>query len=83
MLAGSTFTSKISQEGGRLDRMVKSAASDSQIIDEFYLAALTRFPSPEEKAELLKSLDQQSSRREALAEVVWAIVASREFAYNH
>ena len=84
MLAGPTYTSKISREGGRLDRLVKKGASDEQIIEEFYLAALTRLSTPREKAELLKFLDQRSSRRqETLAGLVWAIISSREFAYNH
>jgi hypothetical protein len=84
MLAGPVYTIKISQEGGRLDRLMKKGASDDQILDEFYLAALTRYPTPREKAELLKFLGQWSSRRqETLAGLVWAIVSSREFAYNH
>jgi hypothetical protein len=84
MLAGPAYTSKISQEGGRLDRLLKQGASDEQIMEEFYLAALTRMPTPREKAELLKFLAQWSARRqETLAGLVWAIVSSREFAYNH
>ena len=43
-----------------------------------------RPPTTEEKSELLKFLAQRSSRREeTLAGLVWAIINSREFAYNH
>ena len=84
MLAGPTYNSKISQEGGRLDQLLKKGASDEQVMEEFYLAALTRLPTPPEKTELLKFLAQRSSsRQETLARLVWAIVSSREFAYNH
>ena len=84
MLAGPTYTSKISQEGGRLSRLLKKDASDGQIVEEFYLAALTRFPTPREKDELLKFLAQRSSRhQEALSGLLWALLSSREFAYNH
>ena len=84
MLAGGTFTSKISQEGGRLDRLVKQGASNEEIVDQFYLAGLTRLPTPQEKDQLLKFLDLRSSRRqETLAGFVWAIISSREFVYNH
>jgi hypothetical protein len=84
MLAGSTYNAKITQEGGRLDRLLKNNVSDEQIIDEFYLAALTRLPRPEENARLLDFMGQRSMRRqETLAGLVWAVISSREFAYNH
>jgi hypothetical protein len=84
MMAGPTYNSKISAEGGRLSQLLKKGDSDGQIIDEFYLSALTRFPTPTEKAALLKFVAQRSSQREStLAGLVWAITNSREFAYNH
>jgi hypothetical protein len=84
MMAGPAYNSKISSEGGRLSGLLEKGASDEEILDEFYLAALMRYPTAEEKSELLKFLAQRSSRREqALAGLVWAIINSREFAYNH
>jgi hypothetical protein len=83
-LAGSAYTTKISEKGSRLERLLTSGTSDEEIMDEFYLAALTRLPNPGEKAKLLAFLNQRSSRREeTLAGLVWAVVSSREFAYNH
>src|SRR5262249_29619785 len=38
MHAGPTYNSKISQEGGRLDQLMKNDAPDEQVIEEFYLA---------------------------------------------
>ena len=84
MWAGPTYTSKISQKGGRLDRLLKQDASDQEMIQEFYLAALARFPTAQERADLLEFLRQRSSRRqETLEGFVWALISSREFAYNH
>jgi hypothetical protein len=63
---------------------MKRGASDGEIIDEFYMAALTRLPDAEEKQDLLRHLGEREKRRpEALARLVWAIVSSREFATNH
>ena len=56
MLAGSAYTSKISAEGGRLSQLLKNGTPDEQVLEEFYLAALTRFPTPQEKAKLLNFL---------------------------
>ena len=63
MMAGADYTSKITQAGGRLDDMIKSHASDAQIVDAFYLAGLTRLPLPGEKQKLLDFLSQRASDR--------------------
>jgi len=84
MMTGSAYNAKISNAGGRLSELLKSDASDEQIVDEFYLAALTRLPTTEEKSKLLKFLSERPTRRqETLAGLIWAILNSREFAYNH
>src|SRR5579862_1890317 len=84
MLAGETYTSKISRSEGRLAKMLNSGASNDAILDEFYLAALTRLPTADEKQSLLKMLADRPSGKQSLLEgLVWAIISSREFAYNH
>ena len=84
MVAGSTYTTKISQKGGRLDQLIQQGASDEQVIEEVYLAALTRFPVPEERQRLLSFLARRGTRREeTLSGLVWAVLTSREFANNH
>ena len=83
MLAGSTYVSKIIQDGGRADRLLKSDATNRDIIQEFYLAALSRFPTSRELEELESLFNEATSRRKATADLVWALIASREFTYNH
>ena len=84
MLAGPTYTTKISEPGGRLDRLLNGGASDEEIVEEFYLVALTRFPTQRERAALLEFLRQRPSRRrETLEGLVWAVISSREFTHNH
>ena len=84
MIAGDAYTTKLVEPGGRLDRLLKKGASDEQVIDDFYLAALARPPQPEEKQALLSYMQRrQANRKEALANIEWAVISSREFAYNH
>ena len=47
MYAGSTYNAKVLREGGRLDRLLKHGP-DGEVIDEFYMAALTRLPDSRE-----------------------------------
>ncbi len=82
MLTGEAFTEKISQEGGRVDRLVKRGAADGEIIQELYLAALSRLPRAEEQARLEEMIGQRP-RKEAIESLAWALISSRQFAHNH
>ena len=83
VLAGGTYNRKVSEEGGRVDGLVKSDASNGEIIEELYLAGLSRFPSARERSLLRKMITGVESRRQAIEDLMWGVIASREFAYNH
>ena len=83
LLAGFTYTEKLRQQGSRLGGLLAAARSDPEIIDEFYLAALSRFPTKNERHKLDQLFAARSSRVEAFTDFLWALIASREFAYNH
>ena len=83
MLAGPTYTEKIAHKGGRVDRLVEGGASNREAIEELYLAALRRLPTERERSELDVLIGKQPTRREALEALAWALISSREFAYNH
>jgi hypothetical protein len=83
MLAGATYTEKISREGSRIDRLIQAGASDSEIIEEFCLAGLSRFPTQAEMKDLKSLVQKGSSRRRALEDLLWGLMTSREFAYKH
>jgi hypothetical protein len=83
ILAGSTYNDKLLAKEGRLARLIERGASDREIIEEIYLAGFSRFPTREERAELEKLIAQTPSREEALRDLLWAVISSREFAENH
>ena len=83
MWVGSTYSEKLARREGRLNRLLESGASDQKVIEELYLAALSRLPVGREQAELERMITQQPSRREAIEDLLWALVSSREFACNH
>jgi hypothetical protein len=83
MLAGPAYNDKLMAKGSRLDHLLALPAADPRIIEEFYLAAFSRFPTREEAAGLLKLIRKQDSRQEGLKDFVWALISSREFAENH
>jgi hypothetical protein len=83
MLAGTTYTDKLFKPGGRIDKLIKNGASDREVIEEFWLAALSRMPSESESAAVAAMIRERKSRAEALEDFVWGLIGSREFAYNH
>lgn len=83
MLAGVTYLDKLSREGGSLDVLIRNGASNGMIIEKLCLAALTRYPTKEESVALEEMIARRSSRREALEDMLWGMICSREFACNH
>ena len=83
MLAGKPYTAKLSQPGGRIEQLLNAELSDSQIIEELFLAALSRPPARVETAELEPMIAAGESRKKALEDLLWALVCSREFTHNH
>jgi RNA polymerase sigma factor (sigma-70 family) len=83
--AGSRMSGdRLDQQLDRLDRLlqelVASKRSDEQAVEALYLATLTRFPADSEKKMALDHLAKQKDRQEGLANVLWALVNSKEFA---
>ena len=85
-LAGETYTDKLAADGGRVDRLVRSRISSRDMINELYLAALSRRPDARALSELEAALEAaagRTSRRQAVEDLLWAILSSEEFTHNH
>ena len=50
-----------------------------------FLATLSRYPQPSETRRMVEFLDKQGAnrRREAVADLLWALLNSAEFVMNH
>ena len=81
--AGRSFNEKLASEGGRIDNLLKSGASNSETVDQFYLSALSRYPTKEEAEKLAVILTESPFRKTTLEDMMWALISSREFSYNH
>ena len=68
---------------GRLRTLLESDRCDAAIIDELFLATLSRFPTDDERNRSLEYLRTKPSRKAAMTDVVWAMINTREFILNH
>lgn len=69
--------------GGRLAKLLTAKKSDARIVDELFLATLSRLPDDEEKKAALARVSDAPDREGGLADVLWALVNTREFILNH
>ncbi|AMV17435.1 DUF1549 and DUF1553 domain-containing protein [Planctomyces sp. SH-PL14] len=68
---------------GRLARLLSASRSDDEILDEMFLATLSRQPNSGELSFLRSELAAAADRREALVDIVWSLLNTREFSTNH
>jgi hypothetical protein len=74
---------KFTAPDSRAARLAKSKLTNDQLIEELFLATLSRQPRPDEKADALKHLATAATRTEGVIDVLWALVNTREFILNH
>ncbi|HEX4610388.1 MAG TPA: DUF1549 and DUF1553 domain-containing protein [Urbifossiella sp.] len=69
--------------GNLADRLAK--LPPDQVPDELFLSILTRRPTADERAAVIATLAraEAATRPAACGELVWALVASAEFRFNH
>jgi hypothetical protein len=86
---------KLTAAGGRAEKLSKAELPEPKRIRELYLAAFAREPDAEEmrlaEAHLVKPrtdaagkpLDSQQARRQGYEDLIWALVNTKEFLFNH
>jgi hypothetical protein len=82
LLNGDTVNAKI-QQGGLIPRLVTGRKFPEERIMELYLRCLSRKPSREELDKLLPALGEGAKQDQALGDIFWALLNSREFLFNH
>lgn len=83
MLNGDFLNRKIADPNGRIEMALKKKQPTRAIIDEMYLAALARLPKPEEVTKAEGWIASAKDLREGLQDLLWTLVNSREFMFNH
>ena len=82
---GDTLNQKLKAKNNRIATLLAAGAEDGAIVDEAYLAALSRLPSADEKAKLTAILaeSKDAAHRETVEDLFWGVLSSKEFLFNH
>jgi hypothetical protein len=81
LMNGSTVNAKM--RGGVVDQMIREGLGDRQIVQELFLRTLCRAPDTRERTFCERALHDAAEKRDGVEDLLWTLLNSREFAYNH
>ena len=89
VINGDTLNRKLSAPEGSIALFIKLGLSDRRILEHMFLSAYSRYPSEAERQTLLAALEKAresksaDAHRQALEDMVWAMLTSKEFLFSH
>ncbi len=82
---GNTINDKLSDKSSVVERLLKKKLSDAKLVEEAYLRCLSRLPDKRETDDFIKVLSKSENgeKKEAVEDLFWALMTSREFLFQH
>ena len=82
LVNGNTLARAVADPEGRVSTLIVSGASNQELVEELYLATLSRIPTAAENESAEKVLKQADSRARAGQDLLWALLNSNGFLFN-
>jgi hypothetical protein len=83
LLNGTFLNQKINAPAGRLETLFKAKTPVPAVVEEVYLVTLSRLPTPAEAQKALSWVAAAPSPQEGVQDLLWTLLNSREFLFNH
>src|SRR5262249_32136457 len=83
LIGGATVNGKLRDNNGRMAQLAKISKTPEQITRDLYLVALAREPSSTEVEAAVKHLKDAADRRQAVEDLGWVLINSKEFLFRH
>lgn len=74
---------KLASGDGGIAKLVAAGKPIPEVVEELYLTAYARQPTERERETTVSYVDSQEDKRKALEDVLWTILNSKEFLFNH
>jgi hypothetical protein len=75
---------KIDKSDGRARKLAESKESEPEIINDLYITTYNRLPTSDETAAAEKAFTApNATRKTAVEDLMWALINSAEFVFNH
>lgn len=69
--------------GTRVKALLTSDKTDEQVLEELFLATLSRFSTEEDRRSFAEFRKTKPNREDAFMGIMWALINTREFILNH
>ena len=76
------LSNKLKTSTGRLEQLLAAQPDNDRLVDELYLSTLSRLPADAER-EVVQKVLEGADRREVFQDLFWALLNSKEFAFQH
>jgi len=83
LIGGDAIESKVQNPRGYLSSLLELEPAPREVVENLYLRALCRPPTEEEASHWTRELQAAPALREAAEDLMWSLLNSREFAFNH
>lgn len=84
LLNSQEIADKIGSRDGAVRQLANSDLPNDKIIEELYLKTISRFPEETDTQLMLQAFaDAETDRRMAAEDILWALLNSKEYLFNH
>lgn len=83
MISSEYMARKLRDNNGLASRIAASDKPAKEAVDELYLASLSRLPTDAERSVILSEPIEDSQRREKFEDLLWVLMNTKEFLFNH
>ena len=74
---------KLAAPAGRISTLLKAAPTPEKQVEELFLTALSRLPTSAERSRGVAWLTASPDRHKAAEDLLWALMNTKEFVFNH
>jgi hypothetical protein len=82
LVVGDTIRDRLNA-GGLLRKLVDEQQSPAQIIEQLFIRILSRRPKETELSEMLQWVNEPTNNIEVYEDLLWGMLNSTEFLFNH
>ncbi len=83
LINGPFVNDRMRNASNRIGKLLAKKLNDRELLDELYLATLTRLPEPPEIQAFMAHVSAASDRRKAWEDVHWTLINAKEFLFRH
>ncbi len=83
LIIGEMTSNRLTDKDNRLGKMLAENRTETEMLNELFLCALSRKPSEATAKSLSAHVAESTDKRQAWEDILWMIINSREFIYQH